>query len=279
MLVSFHLAGDFLALLDSHNFAAIFAVKNGIVCDLESSFWRAETKELLFDPSPIQIRQELISAILQFLKLSIRHAIGNMRYDFWVQVAEADLAAVDNWREHFLEELLPDLFINPFDLQEMASYELIQAILISNLKEFFIDSELLFSWWHFFQRRPILRRFCEFNSVIGLNLNNINKPVKGIRIAVHSDFNSFSFFDLWNDFWKVRDSVLVLLKPFSFEEYLFEDVFLYFGGGWWVIFFLATLVIAWRLPEENFNILEIKCFCRSCFGDRSISVFLISWLR
>jgi len=38
MLVSFHLAGDFLALLDSHNFAAIFAVKNGIVCDLESSF-------------------------------------------------------------------------------------------------------------------------------------------------------------------------------------------------------------------------------------------------
>ena len=37
IFISFHFAGDFLALLNSHNFAAIFAVENGIVGNLKSS--------------------------------------------------------------------------------------------------------------------------------------------------------------------------------------------------------------------------------------------------
>lgn len=150
MFIALHLAGNFLTLLDSHDFTAVFAVENGIISNLKSPFWRAETEELLFNPGTVQIRQELIPTIFQFFKLCISNTISNMRDYFWVQVAKTNFAAINNWWEHFLEELLPDLFINPFDLEEMACYQLIEAILVSDLEEFFINSEFLFSWGHFF---------------------------------------------------------------------------------------------------------------------------------
>jgi hypothetical protein len=42
--------------------------------------------------------------------------------DFGVEITEADLAAVDDRRKVLKKELLPDLFVDPFDLKEVARY-------------------------------------------------------------------------------------------------------------------------------------------------------------
>ena len=87
-----------------------------MVRDLERSLRGAIPKELLLNPCAVEVAQEFVSAVLQFLELSVRHSLGDVGNDFRIEIAEADLAAVDYRWKVIQEELLPDLLVDPFDL-------------------------------------------------------------------------------------------------------------------------------------------------------------------
>ena len=72
-----------------------------MVGDLEGSLRRAVAEQLLLDPCPVEVAQEFVSSILELLELSIGDTVGNVCHDFGVQIAEADLAAVDDGWEMF----------------------------------------------------------------------------------------------------------------------------------------------------------------------------------
>ena len=141
-LVPSESAGNTTALRQGHDLLAVFAVKDGLLCDLVGSLRGAMTEQLLLDPCSVEVAQELVSSILELLELGVRHAIGNMRHDFRIQIAETDLAAVDDGWKVLEEKLLPDLLVDPLDLEEMASHQLVQAILRRDLEELLLHAEV-----------------------------------------------------------------------------------------------------------------------------------------
>ena len=277
MLIPFKLARNFLALLNCHYFCTFSAIKNRVVSDLECSLRWAVTQQFLLYPCTIKIWEEFISSVFQLLELGIWNTVGNMGNDFWVKVTETNLAAINNLWEVFKEVLVPDLFVYPFDLQEVACDKLVQTVFICDLKELFIYSEFPFSWWHLFHWWCISFWFLEFLCVVSLNFNNIDQPVKSIRITVHSNLYTLSFLDLWDNLRKMRDCILVFLKPFSFKVNFLKHIFLWFRLTiCFIRFLLLTLVITWWLPQKNFDILEVKSLGWTLLW--SFSVLGFSWL-
>jgi hypothetical protein len=70
-LVPSESAGNTTALRQGHDLLAVFAVKDGLLCDLVGSLRGAMAEQLLLDPSSVQVAQELISAVLELLELGI----------------------------------------------------------------------------------------------------------------------------------------------------------------------------------------------------------------
>ena len=66
---------------------AVFTIEDGMVGYLESPLGGAVTEQLLLDPCSVEIAEEFVSSILELLELGVRHAIGNMRHDFRIQIA------------------------------------------------------------------------------------------------------------------------------------------------------------------------------------------------
>lgn len=70
-LVPSESAGNTTTLRQGHDLLAVFAVKDGLLCDLVSSLRGAMAEQLLLDPSSVQVAQELVSAVLELLELGI----------------------------------------------------------------------------------------------------------------------------------------------------------------------------------------------------------------
>lgn len=103
-----------------------------------------------------------------------------MRHNLRVEIAQANFAAVDHCWEVLEEELLPDLVIDLFNLKKVARHEFIQAILRSDLQELGLHSEVDFFWRHLLVRLAVLISFFEFESIVGLDLDDVDQPVESI---------------------------------------------------------------------------------------------------
>lgn len=197
-----------------------------MVRDLEGSLGGAVPKELLLDPRAVEIAQELVAAVLQFLELAVGHSLSNVRHDLGIEIAEAYLAAVDHGWKVIQEELLPNLLVDPFDLQEVARHQFVEAVLRRDLEELLLHSEVSLLRRHLFDRLAVFVLLDELEGVVGLDLDDVDQPVKGIGVAIHRDLDSLGLLHLGDHLREVWDRASVFLEPLSLEEDLLERLLL-----------------------------------------------------
>lgn len=182
-----------------------------MVSDLEGPLRRAVAQKFLLDPCSVEVAQEFVSPVLEFLELGVGHTIGYMCHDFRVQIAEADLAAVDDCWKILEKKLLPDLLVDPLDLKEMASHQLIQAILRSDLEELLLHTEVALLRRHLLDGLAVLILFHELEAVVGLDLHDVDEPVEGVGVAVHGDLDAFGLLHFGDHLREVRDGASIFL--------------------------------------------------------------------
>ena len=98
----------------------------------------------------------------------------------------------------------------------------------------------------------------ELEGVVGLDLDDVDEPVEGVRVAVHRDLDALGLLHLRDHLREVRDGASVFPEPFSLEEDLLEGLLLCFGGlsvgppcG-------GPLLLAGGLAKEDFDVVEIE---------------------
>ena len=62
--------------------------------------------------------------------------------------------------------------------------------------------------------------------VVCLQLDELQDPEECVSIAIHSDLDAFSVFDVLNDMREVRYGFLILFEPVSLEQYILKFVLL-----------------------------------------------------
>lgn len=134
-----------------------------------------------------------------------------MGHDFRIEIAEAYLAAVDHCWKVVQEELLPNLLVDPFDLQEVARHQLVEAVLGRDLKELLLHSEVPLLRRHLFDRLSVFILLDELEGVVGLDLDDVDQPVKGIGVAIHRDLDSLGLLHLGDHLREVWDRASVFL--------------------------------------------------------------------
>lgn len=120
LLVALELARYSSTLLQCHYFFTLLAIKDGMISYLVGSFRRAVSKKFLFDSRSVQITQELVAPIFEFFQLGVRYSVCDVGYNFLVQIIETNFATIDDSWEIFKEELLPNLLVDPINLQKVT---------------------------------------------------------------------------------------------------------------------------------------------------------------
>ena len=118
--------------------------------------------------------------------------------------------------------MLPDLLIDPLYLQKVACHQLVETVLWSDLEEFLLHAEVTLLGRHLLDGLAVFVLLHKLETVIGLDLNDVDEPVEGIRIAVHGDLDTLGLLHLGDHLRKVRNGTSIFLEPLSLQKDLFE---------------------------------------------------------
>ena len=99
----------------------------------------------------------------------------------------------------------------------MARHQLVQAVLGRDLEELLLHAEVSLLRGHLLDGLSVFVLLDELEGVVGLDLDDVDQPVKGVRVAIHRDLDALGLLHLGDHLRKVWNRTPILLQPLPLE--------------------------------------------------------------